>query len=155
MIDLTDMLQSVARGEALFLYLCAMYLHNSHLLIKHYKDRPPRIGIKYAYGFQALKPYEDLVRKYPQHSFSLKLEPKAKSINLSLKSDQSGEVVRYNDLLYKPEELRKLIDAGSGALPLEFVHIYSEANVLLIAKPFKQEHFFTISSYEVIGLNDF
>lgn len=132
-----------------------MYLHSSQLLIKLYKDKPSRIGIKYAYGFQALKPYEELVRKYPQHSFSLKLEPKAKQINLSLRSDQSGEVVRYKDLLYKPEELRKLIDAGSGALPMEFVHIYSEANVLLIARPFKQQLFLTLSSYEVIGLNDF
>lgn len=132
-----------------------MYLHSSQLLIKLYKDKPSRIGIKYAYGFQALKPYEELVRKYPQHSFSLKLEPKARQINLSLRSDQSGEVVRYKDLLYKPEELRKLIDAGSGALPMEFVHIYSEANVLLIARPFKQQLFLTLSSYEVIGLNDF
>lgn len=132
-----------------------MYLHSSQLLIKLYKDKPSRIGIKYAYGFQALKPYEELVRKYPQHSFSLKLEPKARQINLSLRSDQSGEVVRYKNLLYKPEELRKLIDAGSGALPMEFVHIYSEANVLLIARPFKQQLFLTLSSYEVIGLNDF
>ena len=132
-----------------------MYLHSSHLLIKLSKDKPSRIGIKYAYEFQALKPYEELVRKYPQHSFSLKLEPKAKQINLSLRSDQSGEVIRYQDLLYKPEELRKLIDAGSGALPLEFVHLYSEANVLLIARPFKQQTFFKVSSYEIIGLNEF
>lgn len=132
-----------------------MYLHSSQLLIKLYKDRPSRIGIKYAYEFQALKPYEDLVRKYPQHSFSLKLEPKARHINLSLRSDQNGEVVRYRELLYKPEELRKLIDVGSGALPMEFVHIYSEANVMLIARPFKQHTFFTVSSYEIIGLNDF
>lgn len=149
------MLQSVARVLIEQVYLCGMYLHSSHLLIKLYKDRPSRIGIKYAYGFQALKPYEELVRKYPQHSFSLRLEPKAKHINLILKSDQNGEVIAYKDLLYKPDELRKLIDAGSGALPLEFVHIYSEANVLLIAKPFRQPHFFTLSSYEVIGLNDF
>lgn len=149
------MLQSIARGPVEPDYLCAMYLHSSQLLIKLYKDRPSRIGIKYAYEFQALKPYEELVSKYPQHSFSLKLEPKAKQINLSLKSDQSGEVIRYQDLLYKPDELRKLIGAGSGTLPLEFVHIYSEANVLLIAKPFKQQHFFTLSSYEIIGLNDF
>lgn len=149
------MLQSIARGPVEPAYLCAMYLHNSHLLIKLSKDKPSRIGIKYAYEFQALRPYEDLVRKYPQHSFSLKLEPKAKQINLSLKSDQCGEVIRYKDLLYNPDELRKLIDAGSGVLPMEFVHIYSEANVLLIAKPFKQQHFFALSSYEVIGLNDF
>gem|GEM_PF-1854756 len=149
------MLRSVASSRPKPDYLCIMYLHSSQLLIKLYKDRPSRIGIKYTYEFQALKPYEELVRKYPQHSFSLKLEPKARQINLSLKSDQSGEVVRYKDLLYKPEELRKLIDAGSGVLPMEFVHIYSEANVLLIAKPFKQQTFFTVSSYEVIGLNDF
>lgn len=150
-----SVLRSVASDKAGPHYLCAMYLHSSQLLIKLYQDRPPRIGIKYTYEFQALKPYEELVRKYPQHSFSLKLEPKARQINLSLKSDQSGEVVRYKDLLYKPEELRKLINAGSAALPMEFVHIYSAANVLLIAKPFKQETFFTVSSYEVIGLNDF
>lgn len=149
------MLRSVASDKPGPHYLCTMYLHSTQLLIKLYKDRPSRIGIKYTYEFQALKPYEELVRKYPQHSFFLKLEPKAGQINLSLKSDQSGEVIRYKDLLYKPEELRKLIDAGSGALPMEFVHIYSEANVLLIAKPFKQQHFFTLSSYEVIGLNDF
>jgi hypothetical protein len=132
-----------------------MYLHSSHLLIKLYNDRPSRIGIKYSYEFQALKPYEDLVRKFPQHSFTMKLEPKAKQINLSLRSDQCGEVIRYKELLYKPDELRKLIDAGTGKLPMEFVHIYSEANALLIAKPFKKQNFFTISSYEVIGLNDF
>lgn len=132
-----------------------MYLHSSQLLIKLYKDKPSRIGIKYAYEFQALKPYEELMSKYPQHSFSLKLEPKAKQISLSLQSDQSGDVIRYKDLLYKPEELRKLIDAGKSALPMEFVHIYSAANVLLIARPFKQAHFFTVSSYEIIGLNDF
>jgi hypothetical protein len=149
------MLRSVATARGQLYYLCAMYLHSSQLLIKLYKDKPSRIGIKYAYEFQALKPYEDLVRKYPEHSFSLKLEPKAKQINLSLRSDQNGEVIRYKDLLYKPDELRKLIDAGPGALPMEFVHIYSEANVLLIARPFKQQTFFTISSYEIIGLNEF
>jgi hypothetical protein len=132
-----------------------MYNHSSHLLIKLYTDRPSRIGIKYAYAFQALKPYEDLVRKYPEHTFSLKLETKPKQITLSLTSDQSGDVIRYKDLLYKPDELRKLIDAGQNVLPLEFVHLYSEANVLLIAKPFKKQHFFTLSSYEITGLNDF
>lgn len=134
--------------------ILSMYIHQQHLVIKILANKASRIGIRYAYDFQALTPYEALVRKFPQHSFSMKLEPKAKSIGISLQSDQSGEVVRYPDLLYKPEELRKLIGAGAGVLPMEFVHIYSEANVLLIAKPFGQHRFFTISSYDVIGLND-
>lgn len=131
-----------------------MYLHSSHLLIKLYKDRPSRIGIKYPYEFQALKPYEDLVRKFPQHSFTMTLEPYPKHINLRLRSDQCGEVIRYKELLYKPDELRKLIDDGA-VLPMEFVHIYSEANALLIVKPFKKQNFLTISSYELTGLTGF
>lgn len=131
-----------------------MYQHSSQLFIKLSKGKPSRIAIKYAYKFQALKPYEELVRKYPQHCFSMRLEPKAKHIDLTLKSDQCGEIVTYKNLAYKPEELRQLIAAGKSALPLEFVHIYSEANVMLIAKPFKQETFFSLSSYDIIGLND-
>jgi hypothetical protein len=131
-----------------------MYLHQSQLLIKLYQDKPSRIGIKYTYEFQALKPYEELVRKYPGHTFTLKLEPKNDRITLTFASEQNGERIIYKDLAYKKEQVLKLIQIGHNALPMEFVHIYSEANVMLIAKPFKKQSFFSISAYEIIGLND-
>jgi hypothetical protein len=132
-----------------------MYLHHAQLLIKFYQDKPSRIGIKYTYEFQALKPYEELVRNYPEHTFTLRLEPKNDHITLTLLSDQCGERVIYKDLGYKKDQLTKLIQIGYKGMPLEFVHIYSEANTMLIAKPFKKQTFFSISSYEVIGINEF
>lgn len=132
-----------------------MYLHSSQLLIKFYQDKPSRIGIKYTYEFQALKPYEALVQNYPDHTFSLTLEPKKDRINLIITSDQCGECVIYKDLGYKKDQLTKLMQIGYKGMPLEFVHIYSEANTMLIAKPFKKQSFFSISSFEVIGINEF
>jgi len=125
------------------------------LLIKLYTDKPSRIGIKYTYGFQALKPYEDLIRQYSDHTFTLKLELKGKKINLVLQSEGSGAKIVYKDLDYKPEHLKKLEQQGYSGMPLQFVHIYSEANVLLIAKPFKKEKFISITAYEIIGSADF
>lgn len=149
------MLRSVAINDRQVYYFCCMYLHSSHLLIKLYKDKPSRIGIKYTYGFQALKPYEELVRKFAGHTFSMKLEPQQKQISLRLRSDQSGEVIVYKALHYKAEELKNLMQQGYSGMPLEFVHIYTEANVTLIAKPFKQQQFFSISAFEIVGINEF
>lgn len=125
------------------------------LLIKLYKDKPSRIGIKYTYSFQALRPYEDLIRKYPNDSFTLKLEPKNNKIILTLQSELSGEKTIYKDLDYKPDQLKKLEQQGHSDIPLQFVHVYSEANVILIAKPFKKPLFISISSFEIIGIHNF
>lgn len=125
------------------------------LLIKLYKEKPSRIGIKYMYSFQALRPYEDLIRKYPNDAFTLKLEPKNNKMILILQSEQSGEKIIYKDLDYKPEQVKKLQQQGYRGMPLQFVHVYSEANTVLIAKPFKKSLFISISSFEIIGIHNF
>ena len=107
------------------------------------------------YSFQALRPYEDLIRKYPNDSFTLKLEPKNNKMILVLQSEQSGEKIIYKDLDYKPDQVKKLQQQEHSGMPLQFVHIYSEANAILIAKPFKKSLFISISSFEIIGVHHF
>lgn len=131
-----------------------MYTHQLQLSIKLCKNKPSRIAVKYPYKFQALRSYEELIRKYSHQSITVKLEPRHKLIDLTLTSDEYGGILSYKNLTYKAEELKTLIHSLNADLPIEFVHIYSEANILLIAKPFNQETFFRISSCEVIGISD-
>ena len=121
------------------------------LLLKLYGDKPSRVGVRYTYGYQAIRAYEDLVRKYPAETFSLRLEPAGSKINLALRSDQSGKLIPYPDLEYRPELLNKIQSLSEQYSSLQFVHLYREGNQLLIAKPFKKQEFFTVTHYEIIG----
>ncbi len=127
------------------------------MLIKIYPDKPSRVGIKYQYDYLALRPYEDLVRKYPGHSFKLKIElTKAKSrLQFVLQSDQTGIKIPYKDIEYRTELLNKIRALMNSDMPIEFVHIYMEGNSSFIAKPFKKQTFFSISSIEIITPDNF
>lgn len=148
----TKMLCSIAEHPEHSHYIYLMYNHQLQLVVKLHKNKPSRIAVKYTYRFQALKSYEELVSKCPNQSFFIKLEPRGKYVDLILISDQCGQVFSYKNLSYKPTELQSLSHPEKDNLPMEFVHIYSEANLLMIAKPFKQENFFRISSCEVISI---
>lgn len=128
-----------------------MYHYALQLRFKTGVTGVSRIGIQYPYKFQALQSYEKLAQVYSGHRFSITIEPGSKTLRLKLCSDHNGEILTYNALLYKPSELAKLMATGNSAQPMEFVHIYTEANATLVAKPFGQEQFFAISRYEVIG----
>lgn len=120
------------------------------LLIKIYSDQPSRFGIKYSYAYQAVKAYEALVSKYRGHTFSARLEPFGQKLSFMLESDQDGGKVYYKDLLYRAEQLKKLNEVLRPQMPIEFVHIYTEENQVLIAKPFRQRKFFSISRCSII-----
>lgn len=125
------------------------------LLLKIYGDKPSRIGVKYTYDYLALRAYEELIRKYRGEIFRLKLEPLRGQINLVLQSEHSHQKITYQGLAYRPELLKKLESLPDKDLSLQFVHLYSEGGVLLVAKPFKKQEFFAIRSYEVIGAGNF
>jgi hypothetical protein len=122
------------------------------LIIKLYSDKPSRIGVKYLKEYLAVKAYEELISKYPNETFSLKIELSKAKVNLFFLSEETGGRVIYKDLDYKIEQLKKLeayISSEGG--PLQFVHIYSNTNQLLIAKPFRKQTFITVTDIEVIN----
>lgn len=121
------------------------------LLIKLYEGKNSRIGIVYTYKFQAVKPYEDLIREHPGESFSITIELARQKMNLTLQSDQNGLKVLYKELSYKMSLLPKLNTLIERKLPVEFVHVYFEGNTPFVAKPFHKEQFIRINNIEIIG----
>jgi hypothetical protein len=125
------------------------------LLLKTYPDQASRIGVTYKYEYLARQAYEELIRKHRKESFILQLEPVKGKINLTLCSEQSGKKIVYKDLDLKPDLLQGLEQLAWPDPDLVFVHLYKEANRLLIARPFRQPEFFRISSYELTGYGTF
>ncbi len=127
------------------------------MLIKIYADKPCRVGIKYQYSYLAVKPYEELVRKYAGQTFKLKIElTKVRSrLQFVLQSDQTGIKIPYKDVEYRPELLNKVRSLMNSDMPVEFVHIYVEGNSAFIAKPFKKQTFFSITGIDIITPDNF
>ncbi len=87
--------------------------------------------------------------------FSLKMEPVRDKLNLLLLSEQTGERIVYKELNYKIEQLKRLEAFLRPGADLEFVHVYSKSNTLMIAKPFRSKKFIRLSGYEIIGPANF
>lgn len=122
------------------------------LQIKIYQDKASRVGIKFNTKYAAVKPYQELINKYPKQTFSMWVEIVKDKINMFLQSDETGTKIPYRDLDFKPELMVKLNSLINSGMPVEFVHVYYEANTLLVAKPFHQTTFVTISNIELLGL---
>lgn len=121
------------------------------IIIKLYQDKPSRIGIKYAYEHLAIKAYEELVSKYHGQTFNVKLEllrGKLK-LNMTLQSNETGIKILYKELEYRLELFEKVKALETQSI--EFVHIYMEHNKPYIAKPFKKQQFFQITSVEIVS----
>ncbi|WP_317898455.1 hypothetical protein [Aurantibacillus circumpalustris] len=125
------------------------------LVIKLYKDKPSKIGIKYNYEYQAVKAYEDLITNNSRLFFRLKIERQKTKLYLELVCEQSGSKTVYKDLEYKLEHLKRLQDFIKEGSDLQFVHVFSKANTLMIAKPFRKSQFVTLTGYEIIGSENF
>jgi len=121
------------------------------LIIKLYSDKPSKIGIKYGYEYSAVKAYEELLTKNQGTAFSLKMEMVKEKLSLFLVSEQSGQHIVYKDLEYKIEQLKKLQAFIQPGADLDFVHVFSKTNTLMIARPFRSNKFIKISTYEIIG----
>ncbi len=124
------------------------------LLIKVYSDKPSRIGIKFIYGYKAVRSYEELIAKHRGETFSLKIEPVKTKLNLTLQSNESGIKIPYKDLDYKPDQFKKLEQLMNQKVVCEFVHIYSDANTLFVAKPFRRQEFISVTGFEMINCNE-
>jgi hypothetical protein len=120
------------------------------LMIKLYSDRPSRIGIKYPTEYQAIKSYEEIIKKHQGGAFSLRIELIKNKANLFLFSEQTGGRIAYKDVEYKADQLKKLEMNLASGLTLEFVHVYAQLNTLLIAKPFRKQQFVTLSNTEIV-----
>jgi hypothetical protein len=121
------------------------------LLIKFYREQASRIGIKYSSRYPAVKPFEELLKKFPDESFKAKFEILHDRIHLTLHPDSGGITVYYKDLVFKKELLPKINDLMNSGMPIEFVHVYFEKNMPMIAKAFYKNKFVTISGVEVVG----
>jgi hypothetical protein len=124
------------------------------LIVKLYSDKPSKIGIKFTHEYQAIKSYEELIGKYRNETFSLKIEPVKNKLNLQLISDQTAIRIPYKDLEYKADQVKKLLSLDSG-MPVEFVHVFSKINILYVAKPFRSQQFITITDLEMITPGNF
>lgn len=129
--------------------------NNMELIIKFYTDKPSRVGIKYAYEFEAVKAYESLITKYRGETFVFSAEPLNNRVNIVMQSEQSGSRVVYKDLDYRPEQVKRLQALAGPGLNIQFVHIYSDANMLMVAKPFKRQEFLSITGFESVGSDSF
>jgi len=125
------------------------------LIVKLYNDKPSKIGVKYPQEYSAVKAYEDIFNKKLGDVFSLKIEMLKHKINLVLISEQTGGLIFYKELDYKIEQLKKMQTLLGPASELQFVHIFSKTNTLMVAKPFRSQRFITLNNYEIIGPANF
>lgn len=125
------------------------------LVIKLNKDKTSRLGIKYPQEYLAVKAYESLITTYGQTAFNLKIELRGKQLDLTLVPAMGGKSLVYKSLDYDLSQIQKLQAFGASVIPLEFVHIYSKSNALVIAKPFKTQRFISICAFEMIGSHVF
>jgi hypothetical protein len=124
-------------------------------VIKLYNDKPSRLGIKYLYEYQAVKAYEEIFNRNAGDVFSLRVEIIKNKVSLRLLSEQTGERILYKELDYKLEQLKRLQAFTNTGSDIQFVHVFSKANTLMIAKPFRTARFISLSSYEIIGHGSF
>lgn len=118
------------------------------LLVKWCANGLVRVGIKYPTPYQAVKSYETLIQVHRHDVFMLDIEPLKVTAHLHLRSVYGSTQVAYKHLVSRPDQLRKL-QAFAGASPaFQFVHVYSQANVLLVARPFKRSEFITVKGCE-------
>lgn len=121
------------------------------LLVKLYEDKPSRVGIKFMYEYKAVRSYEELITAHRHDTFQLKIEPVKGKLDLTLQSEQSGITIPYKDLDYKIDQFKKLELYADKEIAFQFVHIYSNANQLLVARPFRTENFILITSITIIS----
>lgn len=121
------------------------------LMIKLYTDKPSRIAIKYPKEYTAVKTYEEIISRHGKETFSLKIELARDKVHLVLQAEQTGGKITYKDVVYRTDQLKKLEMHAGQATGMQFVHIYSASNQLLIAKPFRKETFIAVSNVEVIN----
>jgi hypothetical protein len=121
------------------------------LLFKVVAGKPPRLGIKYPYAYQALKDYEGIMMACSAHTFSAKLELVNTRIHLQIVSEQNGHKVSYRDLEFKAVLLQKMLPYVQAKETIDFVHVYMEENQALVCKPFNKKEFLTISRLELVG----
>lgn len=122
------------------------------LIIKLYQDKPARIGILYGSEFPASKEYAAILGKYRGEIFRLRLEVVKERIHLILISNTSSGRIEYKDLYYKSDQLKKLQVFVKQNTEIQFVHVYTTENKLLIAKPniSKPMEFIFINQYEIL-----
>lgn len=125
------------------------------LIIKLNKDKTSRVGVKYPQEYLAVRAYESLITTYGQTSFNLKMELRGKQLDMTLVPALGGKSLVYKALDYDVSQIQKLQAFSSSVMPLEFVHIYSKSNALVIAKPFKMQRFASICAFEMIGSHVF
>lgn len=121
------------------------------LVIKLYQDGPSRMGIQYSNGFQATKEYAALVAKFRGEPLRARIEITKNRMNIVLHSDVSNSKVEYKDLTYNAMQFKRLQTFARPHTEMQFVHIYSKANQLFIAKPGfnKQMEFLVIRTVEL------
>jgi hypothetical protein len=108
-----------------------------------------RIGLKYAQEYQAVKSYEELISKQEGNAFSLKLELVKDKLNLSLVSENTGIKTDYKDILYSPEQIKKIFIGIDLSKDFQFLHTYLKNNMLMVAKPFRSQTFIILSKIEI------
>lgn len=108
-----------------------------------------RIGLKYAQEYQAVKSYEELISKQEGNAFSLEIELVKDKLNLSLISDNTGIRTNYKDVLYSPEQIKKIVIGIDLSKDFQFLHTYSKNNMLMVAKPFRSQTFIVLSNIEI------
>jgi len=124
-------------------------------MIKLYSDKPSKIAVKYGQEYQAVRAYEELLSKNEGDVFSLKMEMVKEKLNLMLICEQTGGRVLYKNLAYKMEQLKKLQTFVRPGSDLQFVHVFSKSNTLMVAKAFRSLRFIRVCNYEIIGPGNF
>jgi hypothetical protein len=119
------------------------------LMVKLQLEGYSRIGLKYAQEYQAVKSYEELISKQEGNAFSLKLELVKDKLNLSLVSENTGIRTDYKDILYSPEQIKKIFIGIDLSKDFQFLHTYSKNNMLMVAKPFRSQTFIILSKIEI------
>jgi len=119
------------------------------LMVKLQLEGYSRIGLKYAQEYQAVKSYEELISKQEGNAFSLEIELVKDKLNMSLISDNTGIRTNYKDVLYSPEQIKKIVIGKDLSKDFQFLHTYSKNNMLMVAKPFRSQTFIVLSKIEI------
>lgn len=120
----------------------------------HFKSTPAdgyRLAIEYSKEYEANRAYEQILKNEKKHEFIAEIELFKSSLNLSLKSLDSGKSHLYKHVNYSPQHIHKLLQMIETKTEFKFFHVYSKSNVLTVCKPFGRSTFISILSVSLIN----
>ena len=96
------------------------------LILKTPVGKQPFIGILFNNEYEASKLNQAQVQVNNLYYFNIILEPKGKTLDLTLKLDEWLFTYKYENLTYNPDELKRFVFNNMGCEIYNFGHIINK-----------------------------